>query len=323
MINAILLNPTIDLIYDINNFHIGGTFIVDNQLIFPVGKAISFALAARKLHYKEKINVFAMIGKEEISQYSRFLDSNRLDYKFIPVDGKTRSNKTINDPLNSTTTHIRELGFSLKREDINKLKDFMKENLRKGDICVFSGSIPPNLDKKIYKDLINIANQYQTITCLDSSGQALNFGIKANPNIIKPNLVELSQILNDPNIRNLDFTNPFKKCKRIINKAIDLLNEDLRIILITMGKEGAILLNNDIALYGNVNVERNIIDIIGSGDAFLAGFITLYSKERELLTCFKNAIAAGAANTLQKGPGFLKYDDYNNLLKKVEISKIF
>lgn len=88
-----------------------------------------------------------------------------------------------------------------------------------------------------------------------------------------------------------------------------------------MGKEGAILLTNEIALYGNINVERNVIDTVGSGDAFLAGFITLYSKEKELLTCFKNAIAAGAANTLQRGPGFLKYDDYNNLLKKVEIHK--
>ena len=57
MIYAILLNPSIDQIYEINNFSIGGTFKVNNNIVYPVGKAISFALAVRELDKKVKLKV--------------------------------------------------------------------------------------------------------------------------------------------------------------------------------------------------------------------------------------------------------------------------
>ncbi len=318
----VLLNPTIDQIYEIENFHVGGTFKVHESIIYPVGKAISFSLGLRELTKDPNLlKVIACIGKEEIPLYARFLTSRNIDFQFIEVKGKTRSNKTINDPRKGTTTHIREKGFDLEEKDINIIKDLIDINSERGDFVLFSGSIPPNVNEDIYFELIKICKTKGVLTILDSSASALINGIKAQPTIIKPNLIELSQILNKPQLNNIDFSDLTKAYKLLIKEAKSLLNKELRIILVTLGDKGAICLTNSEAFYGNVKINE-VIDTVGSGDAFLAGFVFEYSSGNEIIECLKSAIACGAANTLIPGPGIFKKEKVLKLMKEVEIVTI-
>ncbi len=314
---AVLLNPTIDKIFEISNFQIGGTFKVKSSIIYPVGKAISFSLGVRELtKQKELLKVIALIGQEEIFLYSNFLTAKDIDFEFIKVKGKTRSNVTINDFENHTTTHIREEGFKVERQELEKLVKILDQTIQKGDICVFSGSIPPNVDSTIYSKLISLAKQKGAQSALDSNGEALLEGVKARPNILKPNLVELSQILKKPEINELNMTNIDKISANLLKEGRTLLNEDTKVVLITLGKDGAICITKDGALYGNVTVEAK--DTVGSGDSFLAGFVLSYSLKKDILTCFKHAIACGAANTLTPGPGIFSIEDVKKIKEKVE-----
>jgi 1-phosphofructokinase family hexose kinase len=316
---AVLLNPTVDQIFEIANFHVGGTFKVNKSKIYPVGKAISFSIGIRELTDDiEMLKIISLIGREEIPLYSNFLNKKDINFEFVIVESKTRSNKTINDPIRGTTTHIRERGFDVTNEELKLFIDTMKRNVKSGDICIFSGSIPPNLSEDVYYELIRICKVLEAITVLDTSGIALINGIKANPKIIKPNLVELSQILK--NLENIDIniSNGDKVIRSIIKKSKALLNEELEIILITLGNKGAICLTNDTIIYGNVQIDE-VIDTVGSGDAFLAGFILGYFQKKHLPECFKLAIACGAANTLIAGPGIFKSEDVKKIIKKVKI----
>jgi 1-phosphofructokinase family hexose kinase len=322
MIHAVLLNPTIDLIYKIENFQVGGTFKVNEKVIFPVGKAISYSLAVKEIDPKININIYALVGKNEIVLYSKFLKNHNLSFTLIPVEGETRSNKTINDPVSKSTTHIRELGFSVRDSDLNELKNQLSENIKSGDLCVFSGSIPPNTNQDIYFELIKLAKKQNTLTCLDSSGNPLIEGIKANPTIIKPNLIELNQILDKKIIKNIDLNEPSKAYSTIIEETKILLNNELQTIAITLGKKGALLLTEEYNLFGNVLIDKPILDTVGSGDSFLAGLTTQYIKTKNILESFGYAIAAGAANTLKIGPGILNYNDFTALLRHVVIKKI-
>lgn len=319
---SILLNPTIDEIYEIENFYIGGTFKAKNKIVYPVGKAISFSLGIRELNQnRDLLKVVAFIGKEEIPLYSNFLNSKSIPFEFVKVEGKTRSNKTINDPINKTTTHIREMGFNVNAGELLLLIQSLENSVKEGDICVFCGSLPPNLEEDIYDKLITSCNEKGASCVLDTSGNALLEGIKANPKIIKPNLVELSQILKDPNLNRVDLSNIDNACKIIVERANLLLNNELEIVLITLGDKGAIFLSEDKVLYGNVIVD-NVIDTVGSGDSFLAGFVLSYALNKDLKECFKHAIACGAANTLTLGPGIFHAEDVRRLLKKIEIKEI-
>ncbi|MHA1149227.1 MAG: 1-phosphofructokinase family hexose kinase [Promethearchaeota archaeon] len=317
----ILLNPTIDQIYEIENFEIGGTFKVKSSITYPVGKAISFALGIRELNDNPDIlHVVACIGKNEIPLYSRFLKERNIKFEFIPIEGTTRSNKTINDPIQGTTTHVRERGFNLSSKEFNNLELSLKKITSEGDICVFSGSLPPNLGSFVYRDLIILTKSLEAITVIDSSGPPLIQALDAYPAIIKPNLVELSQILGDASINKAFLKQP-NSLKIISEKARKLIALDLSIILVTLGAEGALCITKDQILYGNIEL-KDVIDTVGSGDSFLAGFMLNYYLKKELLDCFRLAIATGAANTLVSGPGIFKKEDLNKIISKVEIQEI-
>jgi 1-phosphofructokinase family hexose kinase len=314
---AVLLNPTVDQLYEIEDFQVGGTFKVGKSIIYPVGKAISFALGVRELNQTIDVKIIACIGKDEIPIYSEFLTSRNIQYEFIAVNGKTRSNKTINDPIKRTTTHIREKGFKLDEDDLKSITNCLEKTINVGDYVIFSGSIPPNVDDNIYYKMINISKEKGAMTALDTNGKALIKGISANPTIIKPNLVELSQILNKPELNELNFSNILNTVNSIIQEAKTLLNQELKVVLITLGNNGAILINKDLMIYGNVHVDK--IDTVGSGDSFLAGFILGNFLKKDFFDLFKLAIACGAANTLIQGPGIFKKEDVEKLIKKVEI----
>ncbi len=322
MIHVILLNPTIDVIYTINDFRVGGTFQVEDLLTFPVGKAISFALAARKVDSDIELNVMALIGQDDISLYSKFLRQHDIHFEFISVKGKTRSNKTINDPINHTTTHIREKGFTVHSKDLSSLKELLREKVKLNDICVFSGSIPPGTSSGIYYELIELVKERGAKCILDTSGPPLIEAIKAIPIIIKPNLLELSQILNDETVRQLNFRDPIKASSILIKKAKILLKQGLEVILITLGENGAIFLSNQYALFGKTELQDEIIDTVGAGDSFLAGFSVPYSKGKKIKDCFKYAIAAGSANCLRTGPGIFERQKMKKLLRSIEIDEI-
>ncbi|MBD3255381.1 MAG: hexose kinase [Candidatus Lokiarchaeota archaeon] len=321
-LHCFCLNPTIDEIYEIEDFYVGGTFKVKEKVIYPVGKAISFCLAITNIRKNfDFVNLLACIGKGETSLYSEFLKGKKINFQLISVKGKTRSNKTVNDPVNRTTTHIRESGFKFSRKKITEIKKFVKSNVKPNDLCLFSGSLPPNVNNDLYAELIKLCNHKNAKCILDTSDSSLVKAIDSKPFIVKPNLLELSQILQNSKLNEIDFSDEQKDLSYIVNQAERLLQKGIKTILITLGKKGAICLTKSITLYGNVYVDVSI-DTVGCGDAFLAGFVSHYLLERNTQECFRSAIAAGAANTQEKGPGIFKHKTYENLLEKVKIKKI-
>ena len=320
---SVLLNPSIDEIIEIDKFHVGGTFLAKNITTFPVGKAISVAIGIRLLisSIDIPIKVIALIGKDEIDTYSKFLENYKIEHELIEFLDKTRNNKTIIDKKCKTITHIRNKGPLIEKKAINRLKDVVIKNLKVGTFCILSGSIPPNSDYRIYRDIILNNRNLDVKFVLDSSGRSLLEGIKGEPHILKPNLQELIEIC--PELRKFKISqiNSKKSIRYIINKARLMLSSHLNIILITLGKNGAICITDEFNLFGNVQVS-DAFYTVGSGDAFLAGFISDYYENNNVLKCFKKAIACGAANTLTIGPGFFKREHVEKLMKKVKVSEI-
>ncbi|MFX1275629.1 MAG: 1-phosphofructokinase family hexose kinase [Promethearchaeota archaeon] len=320
---AVLLNPTIDEIYEIKNFHVGGTFKVNKKIIYPVGKAISFSLGIRELTNKpDIIKVISLIGQAEIQLYSSFLKSRNIEYEFVPIKGTTRSNKTFNDPVKGTTTHVRNTGFQVIKSELQLLREIILKNLLPNDFIIFSGSIPPGIPIDIYSNLISECKEKGATTILDSSGDALIHGVKAKPTIIKPNLKELAQILNNKSLSTLNLLKIDDALLKIVSEAKILLSDDLEILLITLGKKGALCITKNENLYGIVKLEK-VYDTVGSGDSFLAGFVIKYLYNESIIECFKNALACGAANTLLPGPGIFEQGMVQNLIREIKIKHIY
>ncbi len=313
-----MLNPSLDEIFLINDFKVGKTFKAIQSVIVPVGKAVSFALSASKFLQDNLIEIIGFVGKNEISSYTTSLTSNNLKHYFFPLKGETRSNKTIIDLKNNTTTHIRTQGFKLRAEELDELSKYLISKINSKDILVITGSIPNGVPKTFYKKLIKMVKTKDVTTVLDSSGESLIEAVKVGPTIIKPNIHELAEILNDSTLNNICFQNGLDNIKDIALKSRFLLSKyDIEVILITLGSKGAILLTKEKTIYGVVALNKTI-STVGCGDAFLGAFISQYIFNKPLKTCFKLALACGAANTLKIEPGLFDKDVALNLQKRVK-----
>ncbi len=72
----------------------------------------------------------------------------------------------------------------------------------------------------------------------------------------------------------------------------------------------------------NIAPLESVVSTVGSGDAFLAGFVSARLEKLELPECLRQALAAGAANTQRYGAGVLDPDDARRLLESTEVVQL-
>lgn len=324
MIFCLLLNPTIDILAKITDFKTGMTYKIKQSDIFkfPVGKAISVGLTLVELG--ENPYIIALIGKNEIQTYAKFLNSRNIQHTLIPIEGDTRSNLTIIDEKNIQSTHLRFPGFSINNHKIIlTLEKEIETRIKNEDYVIISGSIPEGITSEDITRLSCCIIKNGGHFILDSNGPILKSLLNMQPYLIKANLEEMGTILNDLLIPSQELKEyPSEKALLdLLNKCQKLNSTDSAYNILTLGKFGSIVFNKDIAVYGLLKLERAPYTV-GCGDSYLAGFIKglilRYSPEE----CLKLATACGAANTQELGAGVIRKKNVEEFKDLVEIKNL-
>jgi 6-phosphofructokinase 2 len=137
--------------------------------------------------------------------------------------------------------------------------------------------------------------KYHTKVILDVDGQALRAGIKAHPNIIKPNIHELSELVG----RELSGIDEVVAAARDINRG------GVEIVLVSMGARGILLVSNGDE-YMAVPPEVKVENTIGAGDSSVAGFVLGQVNGKDLSESLIYSAAAGTATTIRQGTAFAR-----------------
>ena len=175
MIITVTCNPAID------------KTIKDNETIFDIGgKGINVSKVLKSLGVDSICTGF--IGKDNKNIIYDKLDELDIKHHFIEINGAIRTNtKRI---INNELIEENEKGPIPTKEDINNLINYLKQF--KNEIVVISGSSNVN----IYYDLVKLLKKNNNYVILDADKDLLVEGIKACPNIIKPNKDEISRLFN-------------------------------------------------------------------------------------------------------------------------------
>ncbi len=134
-------------------------------------------------------------------------------------------------------------------------------------------------------------------------------GISARPDVIKPNIHELSELVG----RQLQELDDIRAAAREINR------QGVRIVLISMGPRG-ILLVSEGHEYLAVPPKVEVQSTIGAGDSSVAGFITGLVEGKSLKECLAYAAAAGTATTLHQGTALAQKEDFLRLVPQVKLT---
>lgn len=280
MIYTVTLNPSIDYVIKLDHLNNGSVNRVSKENIYPGGKGINVSRILKILGYDNIATGFVsgFTGDFIINSL------NELDIKsdFIKLEsGFTRINVKIKS---DEETEINGQGPHISEEKLNELFNKLDE-LREDDILILAGSIPSTLNEKLYEVIMDKVKDSKAKVVVDATKNLLLNVLKYNPFLIKPNNHELEEIFN-VRIHNEE---------DIITYANKLKDMGAKNVLVSRGKDGALLVTEDNKVYLSNAPRGNVINSVGAGDSMVAGFVCGYLNTNSYEEALKLGAASGSA----------------------------
>ncbi|MGJ0484053.1 MAG: 1-phosphofructokinase family hexose kinase [Methylomicrobium sp.] len=304
---TVTANTAIDWVIETDGLGDQDNLIAKESCEFACGKGINVAKAVESLGYPVICLGFA--GHQSSGLFNE-LNSDLLYVDLIAVEGKTRTNITLSDRTAGRETHIRTSGYRVTPEDCRQLAEKLANSTKAGDIVILTGSLPAGAPNDFYRTVIDICHEKSAITFLDSSGQSLAEGIRSRPNLIKPNLQELEELIGHPLTNDPD----------VQEAARSLLGQGILRLCVSQGERGAIAVDEVRAFAAFAKHDpAETMTQVGCGDALVAGLAVGMLRRLPWEDCVRWGIACGTANLYSPEPGRFTKDRADEISRQIEI----
>ena len=306
MIYTVTLNPAIDKTAYIPGFSAGSVNRVQTLREDAGGKGINVSKCLKTLGTK---SVAAVILAGETGKYlETLLQKEGLEILSVQAQGQTRTNLKIVDQKSGQNTDINEPGPTVDESVLQSLCNTLCEKIRPGDIVILSGSLPKGAAPETYRLW---TEQFHTIgakVILDADGAPMAEGIKAAPDMVKPNETELARLLNTP----LDTHD------QILAAGKALLAMGISNVVISMGGDGAVFLWKDESCRAE-SLSVPVQSTVGAGDSVVAAMAYGLEKNLPRQEQIALAMAMGAASVMQSGSQAPDLSTVQTLSRQVQI----
>ncbi len=312
MIISVTLNAAMDRTVAVPNFRQGHRHRSVESRTVPGGKGINVARALGLLG--RPVIATGLVGGSNGDWIARQLSEESLLTDFIRISEESRINLAVVDPTNGEQTEINERGPSVQPEELESFVQRLDYLAGGARLCVIAGSLPPGVDIDFYATLVATLRARNIPVLLDSEGEAMSAGMRAGPTMVTPNKLETEEL---------------------IGHEFDV-DDDLHGVLselIEMGpSEAAITLPEGCVAMVGEGAERRMLEVridplepistVGSGDAFVAGYIAARYDGMSPEMCLSYAVACGAEATQHLGAGRLDRARAESLLDSVTVRKV-
>jgi 1-phosphofructokinase family hexose kinase len=317
MIYTLTLNPTIDRTLTVEHFRVGGTFKAVHSVLLPAGKGINAGRVIAAL--EEPVAALGLVGASDMASFAATLARAGIENKLVAVPGATRNSVTILDPAEGSETHLREPGCSPPAEAIREIENGL-DALSPGDWVLLAGSLPPGMEDNTYLALCQQCGARGAHTLLDTNGPALLAGAGAPPTLLKPNLFELWQLDQErPDVRaevDLDRL----PIQEVLVAAERVRQRGTRMVVVSRGALGVLALDSEgHAWQAAVDLDRPVVDAVGSGDALAGGLLVGLVRGTSFAEVLRLGVACGAANALLAGAGRCRREDIDRLYSQTHV----
>lgn len=285
MIYTVTFNPALDYILELDKLEIGKIQKSKTELILPGGKGINVSTVLTNL----EIDNIALGYKAGFvgAELERLLRNMNVKTDFIDLEeGNSRINVKISG---EEETAINTNGPQISENKILELLEKLK-TLNENDYLVLSGSIPSSIKDDIYEKICSIVKKQNVKIVVDATKNLLVQALKYNPFLIKPNNEELGEIFGVEIHTKEDAYVYGKKLKEM----------GAQNVLVSMGKIGAVLIDEVGKEHFLKSPEGKRVNTVGSGDSMVAGFIAGFLKYNNYEDALKMGVSAGSASALSK-----------------------
>lgn len=308
MILTVTLNPVLDKNYLLDNFTVGGDHRLQHTTSMPAGKGIN---VSRILH-RLKIPTLAtgFLGGHVGRLIESELSKEGVPNDFLWFEAESRCSILIVDPLQATHTKLTEPGPHIPGDVYIELSTKLGQLAPGSDWVVFAGSPPPNAPADIYYRLIKRVRKSGVKVLLDTNGPWLKEGIKAQPDLIKPNWEEF-----------LELVGSCYSTVQAIGHGRRLVEQGVGGVIISMGSKGALAVQDDQAYFSRPLPPVEVVSPIGGGDALVAGLLAKLQENWEFSQAFRFGLAVATASTAHFGTGIVDPQLASLLAKQITVEK--
>ena len=288
MIYTLTFNPALDYVLRLPTLREGETNRAESASIHFGGKGINVSLVLSALGVESTALGFVagFTGEALVSH----LAERGVHTHFIPLpEGLTRINVKLKTPEGAyPETEINTSGPAIPPPCLEALYRRL-DTLGAGDTLVLAGSIPAGLPKDTYRAIMETLDGRGIRFVVDAEGALLTETLPYRPFLVKPNRAELEGMMG----RAL----PTEQDLR--DAAADLQKRGAQNVLVSLGGDGALLLDGDGRYHATKALPVKAVNTVGAGDSAVAGFLA--GIERGYEYALKLAMACGGATAESEG----------------------
>jgi 1-phosphofructokinase/tagatose 6-phosphate kinase len=309
VILTVTLNAAIDRTVAVPNFRLGRRHRAVESRTVAGGKGINVARALALLG--RPVIATGFVGGPSGTRVLETLHEESVLTDFIEIAAETRINMAVIDPTSGEQTEINERGPAVSAEETKRLFDRIGYLAGGAKLCVLAGSMPPGAGDDLYARLIDDLRRRGVPCVLDAEGEAMLAGTRAGAAMVTPNETEAEELVGqefaDGNVL-----------------ATGLLE------IVRLGAEQAAITRPEgcVATVGEGSGRRLLevhteplepVSTVGSGDAFVAGYVAARYEGRSEEECLAYGVACGAESTQHFGAGFVDRNQVERLLGGVSV----
>jgi 1-phosphofructokinase family hexose kinase len=313
MIITVTPNVAVDKTLTVPNFQVGFRHRASESLTLPGGKGLNIARALKALG--QPVVVTGLVGGRAGQLVVEGLQRENVLNDFVHIGGESRTSTAVVDPTTMTQTEIIEYGPVVTSQEIGAFLDKIEYLAKGARFLVLAGSLPRKVSEDFYATVMQRVRRQRCFIVLDSSGEPLRLGVRGRPHLVLPNLREAEYLVG----------HEFHDEQDIVDATGYICEMGARNVIIKT-PFGCIARfhagRRQRVFKGAIQPVDSVVSTVGSGDAFLAGFISARFQRMEHTDCLRTALAGGAANTQRYGAGVLDVDDTQRLVETTEVVEL-
>ncbi|NLB69002.1 MAG: 1-phosphofructokinase family hexose kinase [Lentisphaerae bacterium] len=310
--STITLAPAEDICFRLASFPKPGDVIkVSAETVTPGGKGLNVArwLSGRG----HNVRASGLLGSDNEESFMEMMAEYGIEDFMKRIDGATRANAMFVSP--EGMFKINKNAFPNLSDNDWSYEQLVKPCIEGSDICILAGSLPYNMPQDAYAEIIVLLRSAGVTAVLDTSGEALKYGVAVQPCMIKPNREECSELLKRSIASDEDFR----------DAALELL-DSCECVIISDGAGGSWFGFRELlckSVYHVSSPEVEVLDTTAAGDALLAEFCHHYFPGRQVSEeAMRYASAAGAAATTVYGAEYPPISQVEQLARYVNVRKL-
>ena len=297
MIYTVTLNPSLDYIAECKDFTLGATNRTSSEIIYPGGKGINVSIVLSNLG--DRTTALGFLAGFTGEHIDSLIKDMGISSRMIRLnEGMSRINLKLKS---KEETELNGMGPKISIIDIARLYQKL-ESITEDDILVLAGSIPPSVSEGLYSDIMERLKEKKIKIVVDATKDLLMNVLDKKPFLIKPNIHELGELFN-VKLDSADEALPY---------ALKLKEMGAVNVIISMGKDGAMMVDEYGKSYTMNSPEGKLVNSVGAGDSLVAGFLHKYLETGNYEEAFRYGVCTGSASAFSSA-----------LATKEEVEKLY